>query len=86
MIISKRKYILFLLPLFFSCKETGYVSNVDLYFNTPQPSNSNELRKFPSKYRGAYLNSDSLLLKINENEIVAEEYYEFKIYKKLLDS
>ena len=84
--ISKRIYILFLLFLFCFCKKAGGYVTVDLLFNSPQPVNSSELRKFPSKYRGAYLNSDSLLLKINENEIVTEEDYKFKIHKNLLDS
>ncbi|HEX8575094.1 MAG TPA: hypothetical protein VF677_02260 [Flavobacterium sp.] len=63
-----------------------YVPAVNLLFNSPQPVNSSELRKFPSKYRGTYLNSDALLLKINENEMVTEEDCKFKIHKNFLDS
>ncbi|MCV9930678.1 hypothetical protein OIU80_00150 [Flavobacterium sp. LS1R47] len=57
-----------------------------LYFEAPQPINDSELDRFPDKFRGLYMNSDSTFLRINENAIRFENYNKFKIHKNQLDS
>jgi hypothetical protein len=83
-----KKYFLLLgLLLVFSCKKAEEVPvGLNFYFENPQPINDSELKKFPSKFRGLYLDKDSSFLKIEENVILSESYFKFRIHKKELDS
>lgn len=55
-------------------------------FENPQPVNDSELRGFPSKFKGLYMNSDSTYIRIEEDRILRENFYKFKIHKNFLDS
>ncbi len=77
------------MPLVFSCKKTEespIESGINLYFERLQPINDSEINKIPNKFRGLYINADSVFLRINENTIFREGYYKTKIHKKLLDT
>lgn len=85
-----KKHFIFLVLLFVvSCKkadapaeEVGFA----LCFEKPQPINDSELSKIPSKFRGIFMNSDSVYVNIKENVILKENYYKFRIHKNELDS
>jgi hypothetical protein len=85
-----KKYFLFLGLLFIvSCKksdepaeEVGFA----VRFEKPQPINDSELSKIPNKFRGIFINSDSMYINIKENIILKESYYKFRIHKTDLDS
>ena len=70
----------------YSCKKTEVFLGPNLYFENPQPINDSELSKFPNKFKGLYIDEDSLFLKIQENVIFTERYFKFKIHKNELDS
>lgn len=80
--------ILGLLLIFFSCRKTeASPENVyNLFFETPQPINDAELSKIPNKFRGVYINSDSVYIEIKENIILSEYYNKYKFHKNILDS
>jgi hypothetical protein len=56
------------------------------YFEKPQPLNDAELTTIPSKFRGRFMNSDSIFINIKENIILKEYDYKFRIHKSELDS
>ena len=84
----KQYLILLVLPIIFSCKKTEEAPQFEqnTYFESPQPINDSELNKFPSKFRGLYVNKDSTYLRIGENVILTESYFRFRIHKKEIDS
>lgn len=83
-----KKYILVLgLLAFLSCKKTEAVpSGLNFYFENPQPINDAELSKIPNKFRGLYMNQDSVYLNIKEDIILKEYYDKFRFHKKEFDS
>jgi hypothetical protein len=72
----------------FSCKNIGtpIPDGNTFFFENPQPINDSELKSFPNKFEGLYVNSDSLFLRINGNLIVTEFEYKFRFLKTKLDS
>jgi hypothetical protein len=84
-----KKYFLFLVLLFVvSCKKADAPADESsaLYFEKPQPINDSELSKIPNKFRGIFMNSDSMYINVKENIILEESYNKFRIHKKDLDS
>jgi hypothetical protein len=45
-----------------------------------------ELDYFPYKFRGLYMNTDSTFIRIEEDRILEEYFYKFKVHKLPLDS
>jgi hypothetical protein len=45
-----------------------------------------ELDYFPYKFRGLYMNTDSTFIRIEEDRILEEYFYKFKVHKLTLDS
>ena len=83
-----KKYLFFLGLLFIvSCKkaDTPY-AGFSMYFEKPQPINDSELSKIPNKFRGIFMNSDSMYINIKENIILQEKYYKHRFHKNELDS
>ncbi len=56
------------------------------YYEEPQPINDSELKSFPNKFIGLYMNTDSVYLNISKNKITKENYFKFKIHMNYLDS
>lgn len=56
------------------------------YFENPQPINDSELNGFPSKFKGLYMNSDSTFLRIEEDRVLREYFYKFKVHRQKMDS
>lgn len=84
-----KKYFLFLGLLFVvSCKKADapMPEGFTMYFEKPQPINDSELSKIPSKFRGVYMNSDSLYVNVKENIILKEYYNRFRFHKNEMDS
>lgn len=84
-----KRYFLFLGLLFIiSCKKEDAPASEGfaIYFEKPQPINDSELSKIPSKFRGIFMNSDSVYVNIKENVILKENYYKFRFHKNELDS
>lgn len=73
--------------LIISCKKAAACEEcVTLYFENPQPINDSELNGFPNKFKGLYVNSDSIFIRIEEDRILEEHLWKFKIHKLTLDS
>jgi hypothetical protein len=83
-----KKIILVLaLLIFLSCKKTECEPDgLSFYFENPQPINDSELSKIPNKFRGLYMNQDSVYLNIKEGIIIKESFFKFKFHKKDMDS
>jgi hypothetical protein len=84
-----KKYFLFLVVLFVvSCKKADAPAydGFDMCFEKLQPINDSELSKIPIKFRGIFMNSDSVYVHIKENVILKENYYKFRFHKNELDS
>ncbi|MEO8239177.1 MAG: hypothetical protein ABI576_13820 [Flavobacterium sp.] len=56
------------------------------YFENPQPINDSELSSFPGKFRGLYMDKDSVFIRIEEDRILSEYFYKFKVHKNYLDT
>lgn len=70
-----------------SCKKADAMpDSLDFLFNDPQPINDSELTEIPIRFRGRFINSDSLYLQIDGKTIVEENYYRFKKHKSEMDS
>lgn len=80
--------ILGMLIVIASCKKADAVpyDNFNLYFEVPQPINDSELDRFPNKFKGLYMDKDSIFLRIDENVAQYEHYFKMKIHKRVLDS
>lgn len=81
--------ILVLIIVLTSCKKADAPACEDclaFYFENPQPDNDSELTGFPAKFKGLYMNSDSIFIRIEEDRILRESYYTDIIHKKVLDS
>lgn len=73
--------------LVFSCKKANFpVDDNVLYYEQPQPIHDAELTQIPLKFRGFFVNSDSVHLMISEKMIRREFDRKFKIHKTQLDS
>jgi hypothetical protein len=83
-----KKYFLFIGLLFLvSCKKTDDpYAGFDMYFEKPQPINDSELSTIPNKFQGLFMSKDSFFVRIEEKEILIENYLKFRIHKTDLDS
>ena len=81
--------ILVLIVVTTSCKKADAAACsecLSFYFENPQPINDSELSGFPSKFKGSYIDKDSNYVKIEEDRILKEYLWKFKIHKTKLDS
>lgn len=85
----KKCFLILVLLFIVSCKkadepaeEVGFA----VRFEKPEPINDSELSKIPNKFRGIFMNSDSLYINIKENIIFKESYYKYRFHKKDMDS
>lgn len=81
--------ILILLVVSSSCRKADATELYDgfaFYFENPQPINDSELNGFPSKFRGLYITSDSTFLRIEEDRILKEYFYKFRVHRLKMDS
>lgn len=71
-----KKYFLFLGLLFIiSCKKNDApYAGFDMYFEKPQPINDSELSAIPNKFQGVFMSKDSFFVRIEEKEILFEDY------------
>lgn len=84
-----KKYVFLLCLVFlFSCKKADAPATEGFcfYFKNPQPINDSELSKIPIKFRGIFLDQDSIYVIIKENIILREYYNRFRFHKNTLDS
>lgn len=83
-----KSYFLILGLLFvISCKRAdAEFFGRTFYFENPQPTNDSELSKIPNKFRGVFMNSDSIYININEKIILSEYFDRFRFHKNVLDS
>lgn len=83
-----KKYFLFLGLLFIiSCKKADApYAGFAICFEKPQPINDSELSKIPNKFRGIFMNSDSVYLNVTEKMILQEYYNRVRFHKNELDS
>ncbi|MBC5864019.1 hypothetical protein [Flavobacterium turcicum] len=73
--------------LVFSCKKANSPADENvLYYEQPQPIHDAELTQIPLKFRGVFVNSDSVHLTISEKMILREFDRKFRIHKTELDS
>jgi hypothetical protein len=83
----KQFLLLVILLLVVSCKKAdASAAESFVYFEKPQPIQDTELSKIPNKFRGLFINSDSVYLRISENMIRREFYRKFRIHKTEIDS
>ncbi|VXC20073.1 conserved exported hypothetical protein [Flavobacterium sp. 9AF] len=83
-----RKYIVLLL-LIASCKESAAeleLAGNTFYFQKTQPINDSELKSFPNKFLGLYMNADSTYLNFKKDLICSEYIWRNKIPNTDLDS
>lgn len=88
-IMKKIILILALVIIVGSCKKADAVACEGcllFYFESPQPINDTELSGFPGKFRGLYIGKDSTFLRIEEDRILSEYFYKFKVHKNYLDT
>lgn len=79
--------ILIFTNLLISCKKAEACDGcLAFYFENPQPINDSELDHIPNKFRGLYINKDSSYIRIEEDRILKENLWKFKIHKSKLDS
>lgn len=81
--------ILFVTSIVIACKKKDAPACEDcvtFYFEHPQPRNVSELRGFPNRFKGLYINKDSTFIKIEEDRILREYFFKYRIHKRLLDS
>lgn len=84
-----KKYTILLLLILISCKEVSAeleVAGNTFYFENPQPINDSELKSFPNKFLGRYMNEDSLYLNFKKDVISSEYIWKNKIPNTDLDS
>jgi len=70
-----KKYFL-VLVLVFSCKKADISEPVGLnfYFENPQQIKDSELIRFPNKFQGLFMNSDSVFLNFKYNRVYFKKY------------
>jgi hypothetical protein len=81
-------FLILVLLFVVSCKKADAPADESsaLYFEKPQPINDSELSKIPNKFRGIFMNSDSMYINVKENIILKESYNRFRFHKNELDS
>lgn len=87
--MKKVIFILAIVILIISCKKSDAPACTDcvvLYFESPQPNKDSELYRFPTKFRGLYINDDSTFIRIEKDRILKEYFYKNIIHKRELDS
>lgn len=89
--MKKAILILGFIAIIVSCKKADALAEcvegcATFYFGNPQPDNNSELDHFPNKFRGLYVNNDSTFIRIEEDRILEEYFWKFKIHKLKLDS
>lgn len=85
--VKKAIFILGIVTLIVCCKKAdACVGCFTFYFEMPQPASNSELDYFPYKFRGLYMNTDSTFIRIEEDRILEEYFYKFKVHKLTLDS
>lgn len=89
--MKKTVLILAVIALIISCKKIDVAVEcvegcATFYFENPQPDSDPELDRFPNKFRGLYVNSDSTFIRIDEDRILREYFWKLKIHKSKLDS
>jgi hypothetical protein len=75
--------------LSFSCKKIRMRPCPDcfiFYFENPQPENDSEMDHFPNRFRGLYKDKDSAFLRIEEDRIIYQYFWKYKIHKIEFDS
>ncbi|WP_320815074.1 hypothetical protein [Flavobacterium sp.] len=79
--------LLFVCTVIASCREIASVPvGNTFYFDNPQPINDSELKSFPSKFLGIYMNSDSTFLDFQKEVILENFIWKSKIPLTDLDS
>lgn len=84
--------ILVLLVVLTSCKKADAAATevcdgcFTFYFQNPQPDNDSELICFPDKFKGLYRNSDSIFIRIEDDRILKEYFFKFKVHRQKMDS
>lgn len=81
--------ILAVVSLIISCKKSDAPACEDCMDFTLKIHNlkkDSELDRFPNKFRGLYMNSDSTFIRIDDDRIMKEHFFKFKIHKLKLDS
>lgn len=69
-----KKIVVIFLLVFISCKNTEAIpAGNTFYFENPQPINDSELKSFPNKFLGCYMNEDSVYLNF-QKEVIFSEY------------
>ncbi|MBS7253098.1 hypothetical protein [Flavobacterium branchiicola] len=85
----KKVLLIMAIMALISCKKADYPACEDcmnFYFENPQPDKDSELDRFPKKFRGLFMNTDSTFIRIEEDRILKEYFWKFKIHKLTLDS
>lgn len=84
----KKIYLLLGLLAIFCCKRADEPAEVGfaIRFENPQPINDLELSKIPNKFRGLFMNADSVYFNITDKMILREYYNKSRFHKRLLDS
>lgn len=87
--MKKTVLIIAIIALIISCKKADAEVCVEgcatFYFENPQPNNDSELDGFPSRFRGLYVNNDSIFIRIEEDRILQEYFWKFKVHKSTLE-
>jgi hypothetical protein len=81
--------ILFVTSIVIACKKEDAPACEDclaFYFEHPQPINFSELQGFPNRFKGLYISKDSTFIKIEEDRILREYFFKYRIHKRLCDS
>lgn len=82
-------FILVVIILTVSCKKADALATqscLNFYFENPEPGKDSELDRFPNKFRGLYMNSDSVFIRVEESRILKEYFDKNRIHKLALDS
>lgn len=86
----KKIFVMLIIVVSTSCKKADAAAepydSVAFYFENPQPINDAELNGFPSKFKGLYKTSDSSFLRIEDDRILREYFFKFRVHRKEMDS
>jgi hypothetical protein len=83
----KNYFLILGLLLMISCKRAeAEPFGFSFYFEKQQPIHDSELSEIPNKFRGTFMNSDSIYISIKENIILRGYYNRFRFHKNALDS
>lgn len=87
--MKKMSFLFVLFVLLVSCTQSATEAIPDgnnFYFENPQPINDSELSSIPNKFKGIYMNTDSVYLNITDNIIFYERENKFRFHKNQIDS